>query len=88
MEADAVDMLELLVEARDAGVVSLRDKWIADGWRPKTPTPRHEHVAQLIGSLTAEDREALVEAVEYFTDLSFFRLLGFLEEGARGLELS
>ena len=85
-DPDSVEgFLSLVVKARNSGVASLAEGWLK-GWRPKTPTPRHEAIGRLIDHLDPEGRSALVECVRNFIDLSLFNLLEILEMGERGVE--
>lgn len=75
----------LVVAARDSGPKALGERWL-QGWKPKRPTTQEQVVVDFLSQLKKQDRDALLETVKYFVDLSCFKLLCLLEEGEVGYE--
>ncbi len=84
-ETNGIDRFsKILMEARNSGIETLHS-YIHDGWRPKNPDLQEKAVISLVEGLDADGRQRLIELVSYCTDISFFKLLSNLEEGAAGL---
>lgn len=78
------DVAELIVSARNSGVNTCKSI-IDESWLPKNPDEIESDVISLVSDLNEKEKEQLINAIRYFTDLSIFKFIEILELGEGGL---